>query len=309
MEIRQLEAFVVIADELHFGRAARRLHMGQPTLSDLVRRLEREAGTALLHRTTRRVSLTDAGAELRERARVILDEVDATSAAMKRWAHGETGGVVLGITPPAAPLLAPYLAEELHREAPGLDLTLRRMWLPDLKRALTDGSVDVGITCGRVDGPPGVRSEIVCGEPWVVGLRADHPLAARTSVTLSELGGATLGIQSEKLFPAWGLAQRQALRTARITPPVFELDDTDLAASRWTSQSDVDWILTTATMADPPADAVVRPVSPALLLPFTALWAPGRVRHAGVARLLRLARTGRIPAGWVRVAPTARSAG
>ncbi len=103
MELRQLEAFVAVADELHFGRAAERLHVAAPTLSELVRRLEREVGTPLLTRTTRHVALTPAGSELLARAKVILDEVAAAGAAVRRIAAGDAGTVRVGVTPPAAP--------------------------------------------------------------------------------------------------------------------------------------------------------------------------------------------------------------
>jgi hypothetical protein len=83
MELRQLEAFVALAAELHFGRAAQQLHVGQPTLSELIQRLERELGTPLLTRTTRRVALTGAGSELLGRAKVILDDLAAVSAAVR----------------------------------------------------------------------------------------------------------------------------------------------------------------------------------------------------------------------------------
>ena len=89
MELRQLEAFVAVATELHFGRAAERLHIAPPTLSELIRRLERELGTPLFTRTTRQVALTSAGAELLTRAKVILDEAAAAKAAIRRVADGE----------------------------------------------------------------------------------------------------------------------------------------------------------------------------------------------------------------------------
>ena len=108
MELRQLEAFVAVATELHFGRAAERLHLAAPTLSELIRRLERELGTPLFTRTTRRVALTSAGTELLARSKVILDEVAAARAAVSRVA-GEAGTVRLGITPPVALVLAPHL--------------------------------------------------------------------------------------------------------------------------------------------------------------------------------------------------------
>ena len=102
MELRQLEAFVAVAEELHFGRAAERLRLSPPTLSELIRRLERELGTPLFTRTTRRVVITSAGAELLARSKVILDEVAAAGAAVRRIAGGDAGTVRLGVTPPAA---------------------------------------------------------------------------------------------------------------------------------------------------------------------------------------------------------------
>ena len=89
MELRQLEAFVVLATELHFGRAAEKLYMGQPALSEMIRRLERELGTPLFTRTTRRVTLTPAGEELLNRSKAILDDVAAAVAAVRRVAGGE----------------------------------------------------------------------------------------------------------------------------------------------------------------------------------------------------------------------------
>jgi DNA-binding transcriptional LysR family regulator len=102
VELRQLEAFAAVANELHFGRAAERLHLSAPTLSELIRRLERELGTPLFTRTTRRVALTSAGTELLARTKVILDEVAAARAAVRRVAGGEVGVVRVGLTPPVA---------------------------------------------------------------------------------------------------------------------------------------------------------------------------------------------------------------
>src|SRR5262249_42853863 len=136
VELRQLEAFVAVATELHFGRAAERLHIAAPTLSELIRRLERELGTPLFSRTTRQVALTSAGAELLTRSKVILDEAAAAKAAVRRVAGGEEGTVRLGITPPAAPVLAPRLIDLFAAEAPQVTVDLQRMWLPKLLDAV-----------------------------------------------------------------------------------------------------------------------------------------------------------------------------
>lgn len=118
---------MAVATELHFGRAANRLHMGTPSLSELIRRLERELGTPLFTRTTRRVAITGAGEEMLVRAKTILDAVASAKAAVHRVAEGEAGTVRVGITPPAAPTLAPHLIEQFSAQAPHVIVDLQRM--------------------------------------------------------------------------------------------------------------------------------------------------------------------------------------
>jgi DNA-binding transcriptional LysR family regulator len=299
MELRQLEAFTMVATELHFGRAAQRLHMGQPTLSELVQRLEREVGTPLLTRTTRRVALTGAGVELLGRAKVILDEVSAAKAAVRRIANGDAGTVRLGITPPVAPVLAPHLRTELERQLPEVDLIVAPMWLPDLVRAVAAGRIDVAITCGADPDPPGLISEEFAGEPVLVGLRSGHRLAGREAVALADLARDRLGIPNETLFPAWASAHRQALKAAGITPPMAVLEATDLSATTWTAQPEVEWILTTASLAVAPAGTTIVPVNPPQLIPYTLQWNPDRAQTAAVARFVHMVFTADLPPGWL----------
>jgi DNA-binding transcriptional LysR family regulator len=299
VEIRELEAFVAVATELHFGRAADKLHIGQPTLSELVRRLEREMGTPLLARTTRRVALTSAGTELLRRASTILDEVRSATAAVHALADGDVGTVRLGVTPPVASILAPHLAAALQAEAPDIELVVRRMWLDDLEHALTEDAIDVAVSCTPAPGPAGLFSHVFCGEPWLVGLRPEHPLADSDAVALTDLAGETLGAHSELLFPAWAGLQRQALRTAGIMPRIVELSDTDLSASRWLSQDDIDWILATASVAGPFMTSPLRPVTPPLWVPYMVHWIPGRAPNAAVGRFVRTALAADVPAGWI----------
>jgi len=214
---------VAVATELHFGRAAERLRIAQPTLSELVQRLERDVGTPLLTRTTRRVALTGAGFELLGRAKVILDDVAAANAAVRRVASGEAGTVRLGITPPVVPVLAPHLAAALQSRAPDITLEVRRMWQPDLINAIAEGTVDVAITCGLLSEPPGVIGEVFCAETFMVALRTTHRFATRDSVSFADLAHDRLGFPNESLFPAWASAQRQALTNTAIAPPTVEL--------------------------------------------------------------------------------------
>lgn len=301
VELRQLEAFVAVATELHFGRAAEKLYIGQPTLSDLIRRLERELGTPLFTRTTRRVVLTGAGAELLIRSKTILDDVAAAAAAaVRRVASGQAGTVRVGITPPVAPVLAPHLCDVFAAEAPQVTVSLEQMWLPMLlTRTVAVSDIDVAITCGIIGERDGVLSEVFCAEPLLVGLRPGHRLAGRASVSLAELAQEVLGCTRESLFPAWALSQRQALEQAGVQPPSADLEDTDLAATRWLDQPGVGWIMLIGSLARVHTATVIKPVEPVQLVPFTLQWNPDRAQTAAVARFVHTALTTDPPPGWL----------
>ena len=169
--------------------------------------------------------------------------------------------------------------------------------LPDLTRALAEGTADVAITCARLPDAPGVVNAVFCSEPLLVGLRADHDLAGEAEVKLDDLARTRLAVPSETLFPALALAQRQALDSVGLSPPEVVLDATDLSASGWTKQSEATWILLTASLGTPPA-TTVRPIIPALRVPYTLQWSPERAQTAAVARFVRLALTHDVPPGW-----------
>jgi DNA-binding transcriptional LysR family regulator len=298
VELRQLEAFVAVATELHFGRAAERLHLGQATLSETIQRLEREFGTLLFTRTTRRVTLTAAGVELLGHAKLILDAVADAGAAVRRAGSGDGGTVRLGITPPVAPVLAPHLVDLFTRSAPHVTVNVQPMWLPLLAQAVEDGTIDVAITCGLVDGRADVANEVFCAEPLLVGLRASHRLAGRASIALYELANDILGAAQLNLFPAWALCQRQALDTAGISPPSVSLQDVDLTASRWTDQHEVEWIMLVSSLTQGDRVDVIVPVDPAVLVPYTLQWKPERAASAAVARFVHSVLTAPLPNGW-----------
>ncbi|TWP38321.1 LysR family transcriptional regulator [Leekyejoonella antrihumi] len=298
MELRQLEAFVVVATELHFSRAAEKLTIGQPTLSDLIRRLERELGTPLFIRTTRRAVLTEAGAELLKLSTRILADVAAASYAVSRIAHGDEGTVRVGMTPPVAPVLAPALTDGFSDANPGIVVAFTQLWLPALLHAVVEGTVDVAITCGLLKQSDGLTTELLCSQPLLVGLRRDHRLADHEAVRLADLADDRLGTTAESLFPAWALAQRQALATAGISPSEVPLAMTELAANRWQDQPEVDWIMLIESLIPGHPDTVIRPVTPQLDVPFTLQWNAGGMRSPAVARFVRHALTADLPPGW-----------
>jgi len=117
-------------------------------------------------------------------------------------------------------------------------------------------------------------------------------------VALADLARDVLGITPASLFPAWALGERQALETAGINPPVIDLAGTDLAATGWAGQPDIDWIMLIPSLAAAHATTVLRPVSSGQLVPFTLQWNPTRAHSTAVARFVHAALTAELPPGW-----------
>jgi DNA-binding transcriptional LysR family regulator len=299
MELRELRAFVGAGQELHFARAAARLDIAPSTMSELIRRLELELGTPLFTRTTRRITLTDAGTELLGRAQTILDLVAQATAAAGAAAGGEVGVIRLGITPPAGPIIAPHLARCLSGSSPDLSLEIQRMWLPALGAALRGGSVDAALTCGELGlAEPGIATAGLGSERLLVGLRPGDPLAAETSIELQRLAGRTLGMHPADLFPAWHAVQRQILADAEIAPPVTELGDPDLTARRWTHQPEIEWIMLVGSLLAGHDRTIARPAG-GHAVPFTLSWRAQPAPRPAVRRFVDSCRNAGLPDGWL----------
>jgi DNA-binding transcriptional LysR family regulator len=192
MELRHLRYFVAVAEERHFGRAAERLHMAQPPLSQQIRQLEAELGVTLLTRTTRRVELTDAGAAYLENAREILDAVDDAAVEAQRVAQGLVGRLAIGCVGSATYSLLPTLARTLREELPGIDFSFRgEMLVPDQVEALLSGSIDLALLRPPVD-EPGIDVRVLRRERLIVALPEGHRLAGRRRVRVSDLRGEDL---------------------------------------------------------------------------------------------------------------------
>jgi DNA-binding transcriptional LysR family regulator len=187
MELKHLRAFVAVAEERHFGRAAERLHIAQPPLSQQIRRLEASLGVQLLQRTTRRVELTPAGALLLPRARKLLGDAGDAVQDAQRAARGEIGRLAVGFTGSATYALLPALAMLLRDGLPGVELELRgEMLTPAQVDGLANGTLDMGLLrppVRRAD----LRVEVVRKEPLVAVLPESHRLARVAQVPVDEL--------------------------------------------------------------------------------------------------------------------------
>jgi DNA-binding transcriptional LysR family regulator len=187
MELRRIQYFVAVAEEAHFGRAAERLQMAQPPLSQQIKALEAEMGVVLFHRTTRKVELTPAGQRFLDRARAILASVDEAVTEAAQVADGQLGRIAIGFTGSATYDLLPSLVRVLRADLPGIELDIRgEMLTPDQVAALTDGSLDLGLLRPPVRNA-GIEVHVLRREPLIAVLPEHHPLAGHDRVPLPDL--------------------------------------------------------------------------------------------------------------------------
>ncbi|MGW5692716.1 LysR substrate-binding domain-containing protein [Streptomyces asiaticus] len=220
MDLRHLRYFLAVAEERHFGRAAERLHMAQPPLSQAIRRLEGELGILLFHRTTRRVDLTDAGRAYLDRVRAILAEVDQAADYARRVAAGAVGHLTLGCVGSATYSLLPTLSRHLAAELPGIDFSFRgEMLAPDQVEALRDGAIDVALLRPPAT-DPSLALHTLRRDRLVVALPAEHPLAAKTQVRAADLADLDMIMHSADRRSVMHDVVLSVLRDAGVEPHV-----------------------------------------------------------------------------------------
>src|SRR5215213_5120574 len=141
IDLRHLRYFLVVAEELHFSRAAERLDIAQPPLSQMIRRLEHELGVSLFHRTKRQVSLTDAGVVFREEAERTLAQAERAIRCARRANRGELGRLAVGFIGSAAYSVLPSIVRRFREQYPDVDLTLQELSTIQQVHALRDGQL------------------------------------------------------------------------------------------------------------------------------------------------------------------------
>jgi DNA-binding transcriptional LysR family regulator len=175
LDLRRLRYFVGVAEELHFGRAARRLNLSQPSLSIQVRALERDIGTPLLVRTQRRVELTEAGRVLLDDGRRLIDQSEAALIHARRAATGSVGRLSIGFVSTADYSILPPLVRSFRRKHPGVALKLLEL-TGDLQQALLlSGELDLGLSALPTPAPK-LMARPVFREPLIAAVPASHAL-------------------------------------------------------------------------------------------------------------------------------------
>jgi DNA-binding transcriptional LysR family regulator len=187
METRHLKYFIAVAEERHFGRAAVRLHMAQPPLSQQIRQLEDQLGTQLLVRTTRKVDLTPAGQLLLDRGRQLLHELEALESDVQQVGAGATGVLRVGFTGTATYRLMPAVVQAARRALPGLRITVQgEMLTPQMEAALEEGRLDVAVLRPPV-GSGEIALKLLEQDQLVAALPADSLLAGKGPLDLADL--------------------------------------------------------------------------------------------------------------------------
>jgi DNA-binding transcriptional LysR family regulator len=191
MELRHLRYFVAVAEELHFGRAAERLHMAQPPLSLQIQALERELGVRLFERTRRRVALTEAGRLFLAEANATLAQAGRAVTVAQRSARGEMGRIEIGFTP-GAPFNAflPTIIRRYRDSFPAVDLVLREVNTSQQIPALQEGKLDVGFVRPPLNlTAENLRLITILHEPLVLAVQEEHPLARQRTIAIADLAG------------------------------------------------------------------------------------------------------------------------
>lgn len=199
MELKHLRAFVALAEELHFGRAAQRLCIVQPALSMQIKALEEELDVRLFERDRHKVVLNATGRLFLPEARATLHQAGRAEQIARLSARGEIGTLRIAFVSSVLPKLLPSLIREMHTRYPLITLELKDMPTPDQIAALRENQLDFGLIRLPVS-VSGLDIRVVLEEPFVVALPDDHALAAQTTIHPPNLRG----------FPAFVLARRYA---------------------------------------------------------------------------------------------------
>jgi DNA-binding transcriptional LysR family regulator len=186
LELRQLRTFLAVAAELHFSRAARRLHVSQPALSQQIRALERTLGAALFDRSSRATELTPAGRVLLDAAPRVLFEAERAQSLVTQAANGAVGLLNVGSVGTALASITPRILRSVREHFPDLQLEVSQQDTAAQLVALADGSLDVGLV-RAADPTETVAIEHLVAEPLLAALPSDHPLAGAASIVPEDL--------------------------------------------------------------------------------------------------------------------------
>jgi DNA-binding transcriptional LysR family regulator len=223
MELRHLRYFQAVAEELHFARAAERLGISAPTLTQQVQALERDLGVMLLRRTKRSVVLTDAGRRFLDEAGATLRRAEQAIEVARRAARGEIGRIEIGYVTSSSCLgLISTVIAAFRRSHPLVEVQLHRMETVRQLSALADGQIDVGFLRPPLRYPVGITGSVIWRQPFIIAIPADHPLAAGERVRIASLAGEPFIASSVELELGFGGQIQEIAAEGKFTPKIVD---------------------------------------------------------------------------------------
>jgi DNA-binding transcriptional LysR family regulator len=287
MELRQLRYFVILAEELHFGRAAAREHIVQSALSQQLQRLERELGVLLIERTTHHVQLSPAGAAFLIEARQILAHVDRAAVAAQRAARS-TPSLRVGIVDASYDSM-PLILHAIQQRFPDLEIHQVEAGVPEQFQRLMDGRLDVGL--GRASlAPPTVASELFRLDPLGVLVAEEHRFAALSAVPVASLAAEPLLLAEEERAPEFNQFVIELCRSVGFAPTPYRGTVESIRASLDLVVGQQCVLCAPSSCVSPPTGIVWKPlVAPPSRYPWSVLWRVGDT-SAHVSALISTAR-------------------
>lgn len=272
MELKHLGAFVALAEELHFGRAAERLCIVQPALSMQIKALETDLGVRLFDRDRHKVALTDAGRLFLPEARATLEQAARAAQVARLSAQGEIGTLRLGFVSSVLPKLLPTLIRTMHARYPRIALELKDMPTPDQIAALHGGTLDFGIARLPL-AASGLASRVVMEESFVVAVPASHAFAQLAQIEPAQLRGQPAFVLARRYAPGFFDALLVALGAREVTLDIArELGEYTTMLALVAAGLGIGLIPAEAASAVPP-NVVARPLAlPSYRAPLGLIW-------------------------------------
>ena len=222
MELRQLRYFTAVAEELHFGRAAKRMNISQPPLSMQIRNLEDELGTRLFNRTSRQVELTAAGEVFLVQVEQILADLDGAVESARQAGQGNIGRLAMGFIGPAMDAFLPEIIRGFQSRYPGITLGLTEAGTSRQIEDLYAGRIQVGFVRLYRHKPDGLSAQVIRQEPYVLAVPSDHPLAGQKKVALSQLKNQPFIMYPRSVQPQLYDSMMTCFKDSGFTPKIVQ---------------------------------------------------------------------------------------
>lgn len=275
MELTPLKYFLAVAEELHFGKAAKRLHVSQPPLSLQIRKLEGELGVKLFRRTSRVVALTAEGRFFAREARAVLERAALAEERMEHVVAGERGMLAIGFNEPALNTFLPETVLQFKKNWPEVAIQLYEIPTGGQFEALRTGTIQIGIMRPYGCALRGFGHWRILTEEYMLAVPAGHPLERLARIPLSQLSGAGLILFPARVNPALHRKILETLRNAGGEPFVRQEAESKTTMLALVGAG-LGCALTPASCtANPPPNVIFRPVEPGLPdVETEAVWRP-----------------------------------